>query len=136
MFDKLIVAVLDNSSKHPSFSVDERVLLIKEAVSSFSNVSVSSFNGLLVDFAKEQGATFIVKGLRAVSDFEYEFQMALINNELDNNLETVFLATNAKYMFLSSSVVKEVAKHGGDIRGFVPSVVKDKVNLRLNGGKK
>lgn len=127
MFDEVIVAVLDNSSKNCTFSVEERVSMIKDAVDGLPNVVADSFNGLLADYAKQKKASAIIKGLRAVSDFEYEFQMALVNHKLYPDVETVFLTTNAEYMFLSSSVVREVAAHGGDISQFVPEGIIKKV---------
>ncbi len=136
MFDKLIIAVLDNSAKKPSFTLVERVALIKKATMGINNIEILSFSGLLVDFAKSIDASVIVKGLRAVSDFEYEFQMALINKELYPNIDTVFLTSDSKYMYLSSSVVKEIASHNGDIKTFVPNEIYEEVANRLNGGAK
>lgn len=136
MFDKLVVAVLDNSSKQPSFTLDERVALIKKATMGINNIEIMSFSGLLVDFAKSINASIIVKGLRAVSDFEYEFQMALINKELYPDIDTVFLTSDSKYMYLSSSVVKEIAMHKGDIKAFVPNEIYTEVVKRLSGGLK
>ena len=125
IFDKLVVAVLNNSSKHPVFSVEERVELIRESVPKIPGceITVTSFDGLLADFAQEIGATTVVKGLRAMSDFEYEFQMALANRKLNPDLDTVFLMTSAEYMYLSSSVVKDIAVHGGSVAGFVPDEI-------------
>lgn len=136
MFDKLVVAVLDNSAKQPSFSLEERVALIKKATMGINNIEIMSFSGLLVDFAKSINACVIVKGLRAVSDFEYEFQMALINKELYPDIDTVFLTSDSKYMYLSSSVVKEIALHKGDIKTFVPNEIYNEVVKRLSGGTK
>ena len=120
IFDKLIVAVLTNAAKNPAFTFDERVEMIKTATRDIPNVEVKSFDGLLVDFVKQENASVIVKGLRAVSDFEYEFQMALLNEKLAPEIETMFLATSDKYCFLSSSIVKEIARHGGELEDFVP----------------
>ncbi len=120
IFDKVIVAVLVNSAKKPAFSLEERVDMLSIATKNIENVEVESFEGLLVDFAKQNKAGVIVKGLRAVSDFEYEFQMALLNEKLAPDVETVFLATSDKYCFLSSSIVREIARHGGDLKDFVP----------------
>jgi len=117
--DELVVAVLKNSAKTPLFSVFERVNMLKEITKEYSNVRICSFDGLLVDFAKEQQAIMIVRGLRAVTDFEYELQLSQLNKELDSNIETVFLTTSLKYSYLSSSIVKEIASFGGDISGFV-----------------
>ena len=120
IFDKVIVAVLTNAAKNPAFTFDERVGMLETATTGIENVEVKSFNGLLVDFVKQENASVIVKGLRAVSDFEYEFQMALLNEKLAPEIETMFLATSDKYCFLSSSIVKEIAKHGGSLEDFVP----------------
>ena len=126
LFDKVYVAVLENSSKTPLFSVEKRIELLERCLTDLANVEVITFSGLLVDCAKEKGAIAIVKGLRAVTDFEYEFQMALINKKLNREVETLFLNTNAKYLYLSSSIVKEIARNGGDITDFVhPAVAED-----------
>jgi pantetheine-phosphate adenylyltransferase len=122
--DRLVVAVVANPTKKPLFSSDERVKLLRETTRGIQGVVISSFDGLLVDYAREIRANIIFRGLRAVSDFEYEFQMALINRTLHRNIEVVFLVPNEKFIFLSSSSIKEVAKLGGDVRGFVPGVVK------------
>ena len=121
IFDELIVGVLNNSEKNALFSVDERVSMLKELTKDFSNVTVDSFDGLLVDYMKESGATIIVRGLRAVTDFEYELQIAQTNHVEYPMAETVFLTTNLKYSYLSSSIVREFAAYGGDISKFVPS---------------
>ena len=131
MFDHVIVAVLNNLVKNPSFTTDERIALLKEATKDFDNVEIVGFDGLLADYAKERGVNVIVKGLRAVSDFEYEFQMALANKKLYSDAETVFLTTTGENMFLSSSVVKEIARFGGDIDGFVPPEILDTIKNRL-----
>ena len=131
MFDHVIVAVLNNLVKNPSFTTDERIALLKEATKDFDNVEIVGFDGLLADYAKERGVNVIVKGLRAVSDFEYELQQALTNKKLNPELETVFLTSNAEYMYLSSSMVKQVASLGGDISSFVPECVHDIIIKRL-----
>ncbi len=131
LFDKVIVAVLCNMEKHPSFTVEERMALLKETTSHLTNVEITSFDGLLVDFAKEKGASAVVKGLRAVSDFEYEFQMSLINKKLCPEVETVYLNTSQEFMYLSSSVVKQIASLGGDISNFVPEAIHAKIVDRL-----
>lgn len=120
MFDKLIVAVLINQRKLPLFSADERVTLLKRVTENFSNVEICCFSGLLADFMRKKNADIVIKGIRAVSDFEYEFQMALTNKILNPELETLFLHTSKEYMFLSSSVVKEIAEFGGNLDGLVP----------------
>ncbi|TYQ12957.1 UNVERIFIED_CONTAM: phosphopantetheine adenylyltransferase [Acetivibrio alkalicellulosi] len=125
--DKLIVAVLVNSSKKPSFSLMERVELLECALKDIRNVEIESFTGLLIDFMKEKRASVIIKGLRAVSDFEYELQMALLNKKLDLDIETLFMMTNINYSFLSSSSVKELARNNGNIDGLIPDCIKDKV---------
>ncbi len=134
LFDRVIVLVSVNSQKNTSFTPDERVELIKEVTKDLDNVVVDSHNGLLADYLKKTGACAIVKGLRAVSDFEYEFQQALANKKLYTQAETVFLVTSSENMYLSSSVVKEIASYGGDIRDFVPEAILDKIKNRLIKG--
>ena len=129
-FDAVIVGALENPSKQPMFTLEERVAMLKEACSGMPGVSVVSFRGLLVDFAREQAARVIVKGLRAVSDYEYEIQMAQMNHRLAG-VETIFMPTNPSWSFLSSSLVKEVAKLGGDVRGLVPDHVRQALDDRL-----
>lgn len=121
-FDAVVVAVLENPSKQPLFPVEERVAMLKEATIGLENVEVDAFSGLLVDYAKRRGTQAIVKGLRAVSDFEFEIQMAQMNRRL-GGLETFFMPTDPTWSFLSSSLVKEVARYGGDVTGLVPDVV-------------
>jgi pantetheine-phosphate adenylyltransferase len=136
MFYKIVVLVATNSSKNPSFSADERVDLIKTATADLENVVVEKYDGLLADYAKQIGAGAIVKGLRAMPDFEYEFQMALTNKKLYPDVETVFLTTSAENMYLSSSLVKEIARMGGDIRDFIPDVIHDTIVKRLENERK
>lgn len=124
IFDELIVAVLNNKAKHPLFSIDERVNILNEVLHDIPNVTVLSYEGLLVDFAVKNDAHVIVRGLRAVTDFEYELQLAQTNSVLNRNVDTIFLTTSLKYAYLSSSTVKEVASYGGDIDKFVPPLVK------------
>lgn len=131
VFDKLIVGVLFNIDKVGLFSIKERVELIKRVTQHLPNVEVVSFNGLLVDLAKEYEAKVILKGLRAVTDFEYEFQMALMNSQLDNEVETLFMTTSAANSFLSSSSVKQVAKFGGKINGLVPDEIVEDVIRKI-----
>ena len=131
MFERVIVVVMTNGSKHPSFTAEERMQMISESTKDILNVSVDQYNGLLADYAALHGAGAVVKGLRAMSDFEYEFQMALTNRKLNPNFETMFLTTSAENMYLSSSMVKEIAKMGGDIRDFVPDVIHDTIIRRL-----
>ncbi|WP_294131556.1 pantetheine-phosphate adenylyltransferase [uncultured Clostridium sp.] len=133
VFDKLIVGVLVNVDKVGLFPIEERVELIKRVTKHLENVEVVSFNGLLVDLAKRNNARVILKGLRAVSDFEYEFQMALMNSQLDSDVETLFMTTSAANSFLSSSSVKQVAKFGGKINGLVPDEIVDDVIRKIKG---
>lgn len=123
IFDKLYVVVLNNESKHPLFTVEERVQLLKEVTKGIPKVEVDSYGGLLVDYAKKVGAIANIRGLRAVSDFEYEMSITAMNRLLDQQLETFFIMTRNQYSFLSSSIVKEVARHGADISELVPEVV-------------
>jgi len=123
LFERLIVAVAPNPAKQPLFTVEERMKMLQEVCASLPNVQVECFEGLLVDFAVERGAQVIVKGLRAVSDFEYELQMALTNRRLRPQVETIFMMTNSEYVFLSSSIVKEIARLGGNVQGLVPKAV-------------
>ncbi|MGN0451598.1 MAG: pantetheine-phosphate adenylyltransferase [Acutalibacteraceae bacterium] len=131
MFDRLIVVVASNGAKHCSFTPEERVEMIKKCISSLDNVEVVHYDGLLADYAAQRGATAIIKGLRAMSDFEYEFQMALTNKKLNPNVETLFLTTSSQNMYLSSSMVKQVASMGGDISSFVPEVIKQDIINRI-----
>ena len=123
--DHLIVAVGNNKDKASTFSVEERVELLKLAIGDRQGISVESFDGLLIDFAAKKNAEAVIKGLRAVSDFEYEFQMALLNKNLVSSIETLFIMTNVNYSYLSSSAVKELASNGGNIDGLVPDIIKD-----------
>ncbi len=123
--DKLIVAVATNSSKEPLFSLEQRLALLREVIGGDKRVSVTTFDGLLVEFARSVGATMVVRGLRAVSDFDYEFQMALMNRQLNDQVESVFLVPAVDLTFLSSSIVREVARYGGDVSHLVhPSVAR------------
>ncbi len=131
MFEKVIVAVMVNVKKTPSFTLEERISFLERTLSGLENVEVVGYDGLLAEYARMRGATAIVKGLRAVSDFEYEFQMALTNKKLNPELETVFLTTEARYLYLSSSIVKQVASFGGDIKNFVPECIHDEVCERI-----
>ncbi|MBQ3878717.1 MAG: pantetheine-phosphate adenylyltransferase [Oscillospiraceae bacterium] len=133
MFDRLVVAVLNNSSKSPVFSVEERVDLIRRSIPKIEGceIVVDSFDGLLANYADLIGATTIVKGLRAMSDFEYEFQMAIANRKINAKLDTIFLTTSVEYMYLSSSLVRELGHHGGDISGLVPEAIRAQVFEKL-----
>lgn len=134
LFDKVIVLVSINPMKNASFTADERVSMLKKVTETIPNIEVDAFNGLLADYLKATGASAIVKGLRAVSDFEYEFQMALANKKLYHDAETVFLTTSAENMYLSSSVVKQIASFGGDISHFVPESILNEIRNRLIKG--
>lgn len=131
VFDEIHVVVLNNSSKKPLFDVEERMDLIREVTATLPNVRVDSFSGLLVDYAKNVNAHAIIRGLRAVSDFEYEMQITSMNRVLDDNIETFFIMTNNQYSFLSSSIVKEVAKYGGNISELVPKQVETALQLKF-----
>jgi len=131
MFSEVVVVVMHNPSKSASFTVEERMEMLKVATEDLKNVRVDSFEGLLADYTKKIGAGAIVKGLRAMSDFEYEFQMALTNKKLNPNTETVFLSTRAENMYLSSSMVKQIGSMGGDISDFVPKNLVEKIMHRL-----
>lgn len=131
--DELVIGVLDNSEKSPLFTAEERVKLIRDAVAYIPNVRTESFHGLTVDFARKNNARILVRGLRAVTDFEYELQIAQMNHKVNSSLDTIFFTTSVEYSYLSSSIVKEIAKYHGDISSFVPpnvvSAVYDKFNL-------
>ena len=132
MFSKVIVLVSTNSNKSPLFTTEERVSMLKAATVNLNNVVIDSYDGLLADYTKKVNAGAIVKGLRAMSDFEYEFQMALTNKKLNPDTETIFLTTKAENMYLSSSMVKQIATMGGDISDFIPPVIHKAVLSRLN----
>jgi pantetheine-phosphate adenylyltransferase len=123
LFERVVVAVLVNPDKRPLFSADERVLIIRDVFREYANVEVDTFNGLLVDYARRRRASAIIRGMRAVSDFEHEFQMALMNRHLESSLETVFMMPAEQYTYLSSRLIKEVFGLGGDVGGLVPPVV-------------
>ena len=131
LFSEVVVAVASNPSKKPFFTLDERVALIEEVTKHLPNVTVVGFSGLLVDLAKQHNASVLVRGLRAVSDFEYEFQLASVNRQLSPNLESIFLTPSIENGFISSTIVKEVARHNGDVTSFVHPVVKKAVNEKL-----
>ena len=130
--DKLIVGVLNNSAKKSLFSVEERVSMLKELTKDLPNVEVTSFDGLLVDYMREIDASIIVRGLRAVTDFEYELQIAQTNHIENTDIETIFLTTNLQYSYLSSTIVKEFASYGGDISKFVPEQLVDRIYEKYN----
>jgi pantetheine-phosphate adenylyltransferase len=134
LFDHLSVAILVNPVKNPLFTVEERVEMIKEATAGIGHVSVATFNGLMVEFARNQGASAVLRGIRAISDYEYEFQMALMNRRLAPELETVFLQPAGRYSFVSSRMVKEVFSAGGDVTGLVPPNVLKRLRARIKNG--
>ena len=130
-FDKVIVAILINSSKTPTFSIEEKIDMLKKATAHIPNVEIEFFDGLLVDFVRKKEAKVIVKGLRAISDFEYEFQMAMLNKSVAPDIETLFMMTNNKYSYLSSSIVKELGRLGANISEYVPEAIIDNVIEKL-----
>ena len=132
LVDHLVVAVLHNPSKQPAFTVDERVEMLRELAGNHPGITITSFHGLLVDFAKSQGAQFIVRGVRAFSDFEYEFQMALMNRKLAPELETVFLMPKEKYSAVSSRLVREIGTMGGNLSDLVPDTLRGRIAARLS----
>jgi pantetheine-phosphate adenylyltransferase len=134
IFDRLVVAVAVSEGKSPLFSVEERLGMLREAAKEIPGIEVDSFDTLLVDYAKRRGAGVIIRGLRALSDFEYEFQMALTNRKIYNEIETIFLMPSEQYSYLSSRMIKEIAALGGDVRDFVPEPVA--AMLREKGGRK
>jgi pantetheine-phosphate adenylyltransferase len=136
IFDSIIVAILVNAEKVPLFSESERIAIIKEVFKDLKNVQAETFNGLLVDYAQEKQATVLVRGLRAVSDFEYEFQMALMNRHLAPGLETVFMMPDEKYTFVSSRLIKEVFMLGGEVASLVPPVVEQRLRAKQKTKKK
>jgi len=131
LFDKIIVAILHNPLKEFLFTVEERFEMLKESFREYANIEVETFNGLLVDYAATQNSTAILRGMRAVSDFEYEFQMALMNRRLNREVQTVFLMTSFRWIFTSSSIIKEAAQFGGDIENMVPPVVNQKLKEKF-----
>ncbi|WP_407701973.1 pantetheine-phosphate adenylyltransferase [Viridibacillus soli] len=132
IFDEVYVVVMNNSMKNPLFNVDERMDLISQVTSGMPNVKVDSSSGLLIDYAKKRKADAIVRGLRAISDFEYEMQITSMNRFLDEHIETFFIMTKNQYSFLSSSIVKEVSRYGGDIHGLVPEVIETALKEKFN----
>jgi len=135
LFDRVVVAVASNESKHPLFTKDERVALVKKAVAKLPNVEADAFDGLLVEYVAAKQAQVIVRGLRAVSDFEFEFQLALMNRKLDEKIETIFMMPKDTYTFLSSRIVKEIARLGGDVSSFVPPNVQIALKKKLKSVK-
>ena len=134
LFDHLIVAILSNPVKAPLFTAEERVEMLKESTAALKNVSVATFDGLMVEFARKQGVSAVLRGIRAISDYEYEFQMALMNRRIAPEIETVFLQPAGRYSFVSSRMLKEVVSFGGDVSGLVPPNVLKRLRGRINGG--
>lgn len=130
-FDKLVVAVLRNSSKHPTFTIEERMDMLRRVTAAYPQVEIDTFDGLLVDYLHQKQAGIIVKGLRAMSDFEYEFQMALMNKKLAPDIETLFMVTSDKYSFLSSSIVRELASYNGSLEGLVPEMLESEIRQKI-----
>jgi pantetheine-phosphate adenylyltransferase len=135
LFDSIIVTIARNSAKNPLFSDKERLEMIKEAVKGWNQVEVDSFDGLLVNYAKERKATAVLRGLRAISDFEYEFQLALTNRKLNDTVETVFLMPSERYTYLNSTIVREIARLGGDVSDFVPPAVQKAFEKKFKNHK-
>jgi pantetheine-phosphate adenylyltransferase len=131
LFDGLIVAIATNGSKNPLFTVEERLEMLQASFKDTPNVEIDSFGGLLVDYAAKRKVNAVLRGLRAVSDFEYEFQMALMNRKLNKNIQTVFLMTGLRWIFISSSIVKEAAQFGGDTRDLVPAIVHERLKKKF-----
>ena len=131
IFDRIVVGILNNPEKNPLFSVQERKEMLEASLKSLANVEVDTFDGLLVDYALQRGAQAILRGMRAVSDFEYEFQMALMNRRLNREIQTVFLMTGLRWIFTSSSIIKEAARFGGNINGMVPKIVNQKLQRKF-----
>jgi pantetheine-phosphate adenylyltransferase len=134
LFEHLTVGILKNPVKNPLFTVEERLEMLKEATSGLGNVSIAIFDGLMVDFARRQGATAVLRGIRAISDYEHEFQMALMNRRLAPEIETVFLQPAGRYSFVSSRMVKQVFSFGGDVTGLLPPNVHKRLRARINKG--
>jgi pantetheine-phosphate adenylyltransferase len=132
LFDHLTVAILNNPEKNPLFTVEERVEMLKEVTGTLANVSIATFDGLMVEFARREGASAVLRGIRAISDYEYEFQMALMNRRLAPEIETVFLQPAGRYSFVSSRMLKEVFSFGGDVTGLVPPNVLKRLRGRIS----
>jgi len=132
LFDKIVVAVGDNPGKKPTFSTEDRIGMLKEATKHLENLEIDSFSGLLLDFVKSKDSKIIIRGLRAVSDFDFEFQRALMNRVVDKEVETVFIMTKENYVYLNSSIVKEMAMFGGKLNGLVPEIVEKKLKEKFS----
>jgi pantetheine-phosphate adenylyltransferase len=134
LFDKVIVAILHNPTKQGLFTIEERIEMIRASLEGMPNIEVDAFSGLLVDYAVKRKANAVIRGMRAVSDFEYEFQMALMNRRLNRNVQTVFLMTGLRWIFTSSSIIKEAARFGGDIESMVPPIVNERLKKKFQNG--
>jgi len=132
IFDKLIIAILNNPQKAPLFSLDERISLIKQVLKDKPNIEIDSFDGLLVDYVVQKGSNVIIRGLRALSDFEYEFQLALMNRKLNRDVQSIFLMTDYKWFYTSSTIIKEAASLGGDTSGLVPPIICKKLKEKFD----
>ncbi|MDP3766240.1 MAG: pantetheine-phosphate adenylyltransferase [Nanoarchaeota archaeon] len=132
LFGNVIVAIGDNPGKKPLFSTKERIEMLKESTSHLKNIEIDSFSGLLIDYAKSKNSKIIIRGLRAVSDFEFEFQRALMNRVVNGDIETVFIMTKEDYVYLNSSIVKEMAMFGGKVNGLVPKIVEEKLREKFS----
>ncbi|MBN1903521.1 MAG: pantetheine-phosphate adenylyltransferase [Deltaproteobacteria bacterium] len=135
VFDRLVVAILINPNKTPLFTLEERIFILKDIFRGEPNIEIDSFNGLLVDYAVKKNASIVVRGLRALSDFEYEFQMALMNRKLNRDIQSVFLMTDYKWFYISSTIIKDAARCGGDIKGLVPPIVNEKLKQKFGFSK-
>ncbi len=135
IFDKLIVGILSNPHKSPLFSIEERIYMIKQVLKGEPNIEVDTFDGLLVDYAVRKKSSVVLRGLRALSDFEYEFQMALMNRKLNRDIQSIFLMTDYKWFYISSTIIKEAARFGGDVSGLVPEVVYKKLKEKFRNIK-
>lgn len=135
IFDRLVIAILINPNKKPLFTLEERITMLKEIFKDEVNVEVDSYNGLLIDYAVKKKSNIIVRGIRALSDFEYEFQMALMNRKLNRDVQSVFLMTDYKWFYISSTIVKEAALYGGDIKGLVPPIVCERLKQKFGYAK-
>lgn len=131
IFDRIVVGILNNAAKEPLFSVEERKAMLQASLKGFASVEIDTFDGLLVDYALQRGAQAILRGMRAVSDFEYEFQLALMNRRLNREIQTVFLMTGLRWIFTSSSIIKEAARFGGNINGMVPKIVNQQLKRKF-----
>jgi len=132
IFDRLVVAILQNAEKSPLFTLSERIEMLREVTRPFSNVEVDSFRGLLVEYARRRGARVLLRGIRAVSDYEFELQMAMMNRKIESGLETVFMLPAAEYSFLSSRLVREIAQLGGSVAGLVPPAIEDRLRTKVS----